>query len=1612
MENTIYPSSGKPPGKWRSCAAALLASLGLLTTAPENVLAQTITRGRPVRPQTVVPLGAASYASEPPYPADVKVDAKDGKPAYTFPDTARYDFYYRSPIYISRAAKQNHTPVPTNDWWTDLLINGKNAGSLWVYPLVLDPDPNGFNLNFPNTIDVDNPDANGRQGGYNMHYGGNLRITAAGYKPSTALAQSWTDWGLVMSMPDTTSDPLNVKNMQVTTAHGVPFAWVETQGVNPQLGFEKPATFLDASGAPLQFPARHSFVISTDNRYFGVHLAPGSVMQRDTAHFAIIDLGQKYPLSDVKLYWEAAYARDYSVQVSDDGLSWTTAYSTTSYTRPTNVADINLIGKGYAGRYVKLVMTHRAPNNKYGYSLFEMEVYDGNNVLRSQKRPVTVSSVENGSLEAVNLVDGNLTTRWSANYVQNPVVVMQTGAGNTYFVVSALQASSDQEAGARLATYEAYAYNKVSDTKVTYAYDVTAGKVNLTWNLTTTNLKGLPAGSTLQGFLPHLYENTAHAVAFSPYSYVSPRGSLKTAVGTSFAFTYDFNGIIPSYNAPFRNASDAHPYDAQKQFDLVTAYAAKPSNGSETYYGAKDLVQHMKFALLAKELNHQAYPALKEKARAALVDWLTYTPGETPARYFAPHNRWGAFIGYTPNFNSDEFTDNHFHYGYYTLACALYNMLDPNFLSDSQYGPIARKIAKQYANWDRNDPQFPWMRTFDPWVGHSYAGGTSSGSGNNQESSSESMQSWIGLFLLGDALHDPEMRAAGAFGYTSEAAASLEYWFDWKHRNFPPAFRAVRRMGTVLSNQGLGHVTYFGDVEHFVHGIEYLPLNPGVNYLARDTTWAQSEYRDLLTEARAEPSTDANTGVVTHYNDELDFGDDWTHVALGLKYMIDPKYTTGLMENNYKLAPSDKRYIMDAKEVAGMTYFYAHAQQNLGFFSSKFHTNLPASNVFERNGKFTYATAYNATDSPQTATVYDTQGNVVRDAQGNVASALIPAHTLKTFPTPPTTGQAPTGCYNLLAANTVASSSKNQPDSGSLATDGDPGSRWESDFTDPQQLTVDYGSVSPINTVTIAWENASAKTYQLLGSTDGTTWTLIKEMGSFNPLPAGQTRTDVIPVNGSYRYLRMAGTSRTTPYGYSIYEFTACGTAAPTPTPVSCYNLLAASTVASSSQNQPDSGPLATDGNPGSRWESKFADPQQLTVDYGSVSPINTMTIAWENASANTYQLLGSTDGTTWTTIQALGPFPTLPAGQNRTDVIPVNGSYRYLRMAGTSRTTQYGYSIYEFTACSSAAPASTPTESAPAGCHNLLAASVVGSSSQTQPDSSPLATDGKLGSRWESKFADPQQLTVDYGSVSAINTVTIAWENASARTYQLQGSIDGSTWTTIKAMGPFAASPTGQGRTDVIPVNGSYRYLRMAGTSRTTPYGYSIYEFTACSSAASMPGPLPVTLLDFSAQAQTAAVGLTWHTASERNSARFEVQRSLDGSSFTTLGRVAARGTSTKVTDYTHRDAALPAGASQLYYRLRKVDLDGKATYSPVRTVSLPNASKLALYPNPAHTAATLTGATPNSAVYLLDALGRTVATATADETGKATILLPIGLPSGVYLVRTGTQALRLLVR
>ena len=81
---------------------------------------------------------------------------------------------------------------------------------------------------------------------------------------------------------------------------------------------------------------------------------------------------------------------------------------------------------------------------------------------------------------------------------------------------------------------------------------------------------------------------------------------------------------------------------------------------------------------------------------------------------------------------------------------------------------------------------------------------------------------------------------------------------------------------------------------------------------------------------------------------------------------------------------------------------------------------------------------------------------------------------------------------------------------------------------------------------------------------------------------------------------------------------------------------------------------------------------------------------------------------------------------------------------------------------------------------------------------------------------------------------------------------------------------------------------------------------------------------------------------------------------------------------------------------------MNGTFCYSPVQV----------LFPSPAtDTAATLTLTLPGTMVQVLDALGRSVASVTADTNGAVALVLPAGMPTGVYVMRGGTRAMRLTV-
>jgi len=181
---------------------------------------------------------------------------------------------------------------------------------------------------------------------------------------------------------------------------------------------------------------------------------------------------------------------------------------------------------------------------------------------------------------------------------------------------------------------------------------------------------------------------------------------------------------------------------------------------------------------------------------------------------------------------------------------------------------------------------------------------------------------------------------------------------------------------------------------------------------------------------------------------------------------------------------------------------------------------------------------------------------------------------------------------------------------------------------------------------------------------------------------------------------------------------------------------------------------------------------------------------------------------------------------------------------------------------------------------------------------------------------------------------------------------------------------------------------------------------------------PLPVQLTIFTATAQNLDGLLKWTTASEVNNDRFEVERSLDGVSFAKIGQVAGQGNKTTATNYTLTDAKVAALATgPVYYRLRQVDADGTATFSPVRTVSFltttaPAAAsqpRLLVYPNPALTTTSLDlSGLPDGTyqVMLYDAAGRAVRSLTVRGQALPQALDIHELAQGTYLIRLNGTA------
>ncbi|MGH8047245.1 MAG: glycosyl hydrolase [Chthoniobacterales bacterium] len=928
--------------------------------------------------QTVVPVGSGSYASFTP-----AAESTSGS-YYALPQNQVAQLY--TMLHLDPALAS--LPIPTNHWWSDLLISNRSynpggdgntqyvlqqdkyGGSMWFIPGMLDPESYGLRIYTPNTWQA--PNGAGTNAaideGSPLVIKGNIPY---GFPPEDILLADFES-----GYPAGTT---------ITNTVGTAFATPPSSDTG-QTGFI--GTRMASSRGNNTNQGKIVMSNFTVNKHY-LHLLVGGGNTVDTSVRLVINGTAVFTATGV----------------NSTTLQWVT-WDLTPYAGQTahvEIVDQTGIAFGFISCDQIFLSDATGPSSRFGGDLnadktvvskwgdwsVDFALPDSNghrlDVTMARGVPFTwtrwtgmkprlvlgaATTFYNTGGAAITVSGGQFTATMFAMtvfgktygvYLPDNTVCLVGGSGSSTYVEPQLSGANDYmvvgylPAVSNLAEFGLYAYARPTDTKISWAIDAQNGGVNTTWDVTATPMKGTNV-LTIQGWLPHHWRTTTRNFSFLPYTYVTQRGTMKTAVGNSFQIRFPFSGIPPVLPPPVSTGYAANNFVPSRMTTFLTNF--KPGNMiGDTYGSGKALTLAGQYLTLADEMGDATnFARIKTALVTALQNWLTYTPGEGNG-FFSRYPDWKALIGSDVGYGSQAFNDLHFHYGYFAHAAALLGKYDKTFLAN--YGPMLREVVKSFANYDRNDLSQPFLRTFDVWEGHGNAGGLSSGGdGVNQESSSEAMNSWVGVYLLGSMLNDSQMTATGAMGFAMEGCAVNEYWQDLYKTNFPAGY--TKAGAGVVWGEHYAYGTYFSADPAWIYAIQMLPSAHWMNYMVRDQAATVSQKYQQFWQERVAWSgeTSTNPSILGGYPGSyvLAFQALWDHVN-----------TPVMFDNSYN-ANED---IGTNNTYAGATYYLIHAMRQIGDQDFSYSSNIPTAAVyFNSTTNARKAVIYNPSPTATTATFY------------------------------------------------------------------------------------------------------------------------------------------------------------------------------------------------------------------------------------------------------------------------------------------------------------------------------------------------------------------------------------------------------------------------------------------------------------------------------------------------------------------------------------------------------------------------------------------------------------------------------------------------------------------
>jgi len=415
--------------------------------------------------------------------------------------------------------------------------------------------------------------------------------------------------------------------------------------------------------------------------------------------------------------------------------------------------------------------------------------------------------------------------------------------------------------------------------------------------------------------------------------------------GNSFSIENTFHGILPTLPYLDNYSEGFSPQQLDDKIKLLENDGL--ATWTDSYNEGQSmnrLIQTARIADLAG--NQTSRDKILVTIKDRLEDWLEAQLNEV-AFIFYYNDTWSAMIGYPAGHGQDgNLNDHHFHWGYFIHAAAFVEQFEPGWAN--QWGGMVNLLVRDAASDNRDDDMFPFLRNFSPYAGHCWANGFATfPQGNDQESTSESMQFNSSLIHWGSITGNDEIRDLGIYLYTTEQSAIEEYWFDMYERIFGSTqqYSLVSRVWGNSYDNG----TFWTNDIAASYGIEMYPIHGGSMYLGQNLEYVEKLWNEI----------EQNTGILNNEpNVNLWHDVMWQYLAF-----IDPEKAIELYDSYPDR--SLKFGISDAQ-----TYHWLHAMNVLGNVDASITADSPLAAAFNKNGEIIYA-AHNYNDESVDITYSD-----------------------------------------------------------------------------------------------------------------------------------------------------------------------------------------------------------------------------------------------------------------------------------------------------------------------------------------------------------------------------------------------------------------------------------------------------------------------------------------------------------------------------------------------------------------------------------------------------------------------------------------------------------------